>query len=282
MRKKKYAKWRADSLQPDNKEASVLAHVTPKYRKMIRRIAFDDIPPEKIPPDAVRMDENYADNNADVRILSWITDDGTLHCWTDADAIQMTDDSHTIFADLPLAEEIDLSRIDTSRMTQMKSMFMNDRNLRTVDLSGMDTSNVYDMSSMFDGCEMLESVNLSGIDASNVVDTRFMFRSCASLSEIDLSAFEKSKIINIRSMFDGCESLTSLDVSPLDTSRVKNFSRLFACTGLHSLDLSAMDMSSARVMSDMVAGCSYLRTINLPHGTVSNPVSTFNVQYSGA
>ena len=137
MIKRKYARWRTDSLQPENKEASVLAHVTPKYRKMIRRIAFDDIPPEEIPSDAVRMDENYADKNADVRILSWMTDDGTMHCWTDADTIQMTDDSRTIFADLPLAEEIDLSRIDTSQMTRMESMFMDDRSLRTVDLLGM-------------------------------------------------------------------------------------------------------------------------------------------------
>lgn len=55
--------------------------------KKVRRVICDDIPASEVPENAVRMDENHADPDADVRILAWLTDDGTLHYWTDADAI---------------------------------------------------------------------------------------------------------------------------------------------------------------------------------------------------
>ena len=65
--------------------------------------------------------------------------------------------------------------------------------LQSVDLSGLDTSKVTDMSSMFSGCSSLASLALSPLDTSNVTDMSYMF--CGlSLSSLDLSSLDTSNV----------------------------------------------------------------------------------------
>ena len=60
--------------------------------------------------------------------------------------------------------------------------------LHIVDLSGLDTSKLTDMSSMFEECENLDTLNLSGVNASNVTNMSRMF-------------FRLLHLKNIRDMF---------------------------------------------------------------------------------
>lgn len=73
--------------------------------------------------------------------------------------------------------------------------------IETIDLSGLDTSKVTNMSYMFGRCEKLTSLNLAYFDTSNVTDMKGMFSSCLKLTSLSLSNFDTSKVTDMRSMF---------------------------------------------------------------------------------
>lgn len=101
--------------------------------------------------------------------------------------------------------------------------------LHIVDLSGLDTSKLTDMSSMFEECENLDTLNLSGVNASNVTNMSRMFFRCNSLKSLDLSGLDTSHVTDMSYMFYniGCNSL---DLSSLDTSKVAKMRDMFSST----------------------------------------------------
>ncbi len=87
---------------------------------------------------------------------------------------------------------------DTSKVTNMNSMFDYCNNLTSLDLSGWDTSKVTDMSSMFYGCNNLNLLDLSGWDMSNVTDTTVMFDGCTALETIRMVGCSQTTIDKIK------------------------------------------------------------------------------------
>lgn len=63
---------------------------------------------------------------------------------------------------------INLSNLDTSKVTSMRSMFEGCTKLKELDLSNFNTSKVTDMSKMFYGLFSLEKLNISNFDFTNV------------------------------------------------------------------------------------------------------------------
>ncbi len=120
-----------------------------------------------------------------------------------------------------------LKGLDTSKVTNMESMFMDCLSLISLDLSSFYTSNVTRMRSMFYNCLSLTSVDLSSFNTSNVNNMIQMFASCSSLTSLDLSNFDTSNVTDMSSMFNGCSSLTSLDLSSFNTSKVTSISSMF-------------------------------------------------------
>lgn len=136
-----------------------------------------------------------------------------------------------LFIEFSSATTIDLSKANTSKVTDMSGMFLCCNNAESIDLSNFDTSNVKDMNDMFGGCRALKKINLSSFDTSNVRDMSSMFSGCQTLSSIDVSVFNTSKVIDMSWMFADCTSLLSLDLSGLDTSNVIDMSWMFGgCT----------------------------------------------------
>ena len=80
----------------------------------ILRIKQSNISAEEIPENAVRMDAEYSNPDAEHKIYAWLTDDGTMHYWTNADTTRLPDESRFLFSELSNVIEIDLSGIDTS------------------------------------------------------------------------------------------------------------------------------------------------------------------------
>ena len=166
---------------------------------------------------------------------------------------------------------LDLSKFDTSNVTNMGSMFRGCGSLKSLDLSKFDTSNVTNMRSMFSGCQSLTSLDLSNFDTSNVATSfyglygmHYMFSGCLSLKSLDLSNFDTSKITDMSSMFSDCQSLTSLDLSKFDTSNVTDMSSMFSdCLSLTSLDLSNFDTSNVKSMRAMFNFCDSLKTVKV-------------------
>ena len=73
-----------------------------------------------------------------------------------------------MFSDYESLTVLDLSYLDTSRVTNMRSMFFKSTSLTALDLSNFDTSVIGDMSHMFSGCESLTALDLSNFDTSAV------------------------------------------------------------------------------------------------------------------
>ena len=161
-----------------------------------------------------------------------------------------------MFSCLYNVTSIDLSGLDTSRVTDMGFMFSTCSNLTSLDLSGFDTSNVTDISGMFYGCASLTSVNLSSFDTSNVTDMSALFWHDISLTEIDLSSFETGKVVGMNHMFAGCQLVTTLDLSNFDTAQVKDTLAMFG-------------------------SCSALKTISVGDGWTTKNVTESTIMFSG-
>lgn len=95
------------------------------------------------------------------------------------------------------------------------SMFSNCKSLTSLDLSKFNTSNVTNMSSMFFYCSALTSLDLSGsFNTSNVTNMNSMFEGCNKLTSLDLSNFRNSyKLSSVNNMFKDCRALKFLDLS---------------------------------------------------------------------
>ena len=92
---------------------------------------------------------------------------------------------------------------------------------------GSNTSKVTNMNSMFVNCYSLTSLNLRRFNTSNVTSMEWMFMACSGLTSLDLSGWNTSNVTNMGYMFSGCTSLTSLDLSGWNTSKVTFSTRMF-------------------------------------------------------
>ena len=157
------------------------------------------------------------------------------------------------------------------RPTTTEGWFYNLSELTTIeDLQNLNTSKVTDMSSMFEGCWSLTSLNVSNFNTSAVTNMMDMFGDCSSLTSLNVSNFNTSAVTNMRDMFAGCTSLTELNVSNFNTSAVTNMSRMFfRCFGLTSLNLSNFNTSKVTDMGRMFERCSGLTSLNLSNFNTS-------------
>ena len=173
-------------------------------------------------------------------------------------------DMDSMFENCTSLTSLDLSSFDTSNVTDMRSMFYSCNSLTSLDLRNFNTSNVTLMNGMFVDCSGLESLDLSKFNTSNVTDMRSMFYSCNSLTSLDLSSFDTSNVTLMNGMFYYCSNLTSLDLSNFNTSNVIDMNYMFQnCSSLTSLDLSRWDTSKVTNMLSMFSGCNSLKTITM-------------------
>ena len=159
---------------------------------------------------------------------------------------------------------IDLSALDTSKVTNMISMFDGCSSLTSLDVSNFDTSSVTYMNGMFSVCSSLTSLDVSNFDTSNVIDMNTMFGNISSVKTLDLTNFNTSKVTDISSMFINCENLVRLDLSSFNTSNVTDMCGTFwNCKNLANIDLGSFDTSKVTNMSQMFNQCHNLKSVNL-------------------
>ena len=245
-------------------------------------------------------------SNSPKAIYMWF-DNGTIYYYTEATKIYLNEDSSYMFYNLAALETLDVSKFDTSNVTNMRYMFYRCSHLTSIDVSSFNTSNVTNMSGMF-GCCGITTLNLSNFDTRNVTnmfnmfywcsltsitfgsnwntskvtDMSCMFKNCESLISIDLSKFNTNSAINIEQMFIGCRSLTSLDLSTFDTSKVEDMDSMFrGCRSLTNLIFgSNWNTSNVTDMSGMFSGCRSLTTLDLSKFNTSK-VTKMDIMFSG-
>ena len=176
-------------------------------------------------------------------------------------------------------KNIDLRGLDTSRVTNMQSMFFNCQSLHSVDLSGLDTKHVTDINSMFADCWNLKSINFSGFDTHNVTNMIALFRACHYLKSIDLSGFDTSNVAYMNNMFRDCFKLEYLDLHHFDTRKVENMDGMFAdCKNLKGIKgLEQFDTSNVKQICRMFHGCRSLKNINVSSFDTSKVIFLSNM-----
>ena len=198
-------------------------------------------------------------NNVETQVNS--NDEGYFEVYRDSDEPITKFKTNTNKEKL---KTLDLSNLDTSRVTDMWTMFKGCSGLTSLDLSNWDTSKVTDMTGMFSGCSGLTSLDVSKWNTSQVTSMQSMFNSCNGLTSLDLSNWNTSKVGSMWAMFENCSSLTSLNLSNWDTSKVTDMKEMFNyCTSLTSLDLSNWDLSKVTNMQWIFHGCPLLKTIKI-------------------
>ena len=176
---------------------------------------------------------------------------------------------------------IDLSVMDTSKVTNMSNMFNQCKNLLSLDVSKFNTSNVVYMTSMFSKCSKLTSLDLSNFDTSKVNDMNSMFANCSSLTILNISKFNTSNVEKMAAMFSGCSKLTALDVSKFSTGNVQDmFCMFYNCSSLTSLNVSGFDTKKVVNMCTMFGGCSKLTSLDVSNFNTSN-VENMNSMFEG-
>ena len=97
-KEKTFATWRGNISRSIWQEES--AFCLASNPDSILRIKQSNISAEEIPENAVRMDAEYSNPDAEHKIYAWLTDDGTMHYWTNADMTRLTDRSRLLFSGL--------------------------------------------------------------------------------------------------------------------------------------------------------------------------------------
>lgn len=197
-------------------------------------------------------------------------------------------------------ENLNLSGLDTSSITDMSSMFANMPNLKSINLTGWNTSNVTNMKSMFQNDPKLTTIKgLENWDTSKVTDMSFMFASyighefgnmdaTGSLIKLDLTNWDTHNVTNMLCMFNGQSHLTSLgDLShrgnKWDTGKVTNMASMFY--GLSSLpdsefNLTNWDTSNVGDMSYMFTFMKLQKDLNFVNNWNTSKVTDMSYMFA--
>ena len=214
---------------------------------------------------------NVEDETSDYEIKLWLDPtDKTAYYYAEPEKVYLNTDSGRMFNSIYYEQEIknileiDLSNFDTSKVTNMSSMFGSMSKLTTLNLSSFNTSKVADMSNMFYGMSKLTNLNLSNFDTSKVTNMGYMFSSMSNLVTLDLSSFDTSKVTDMGFMFSSMSKLTTLNISNFDTSKVTYMRYMFNnMSNLTTLNLFHFDTSKVTNMGYMFSGMSNLVTLDL-------------------
>ena len=186
------------------------------------------------------------------------------------DTSRVTNMSH-MFNGMRNLTTLNLSNFNTSNVTNMGGMFFNMTNLTTLNLSNFDTSKVTNMGSMFYGISNLTTLNLSNFNTSQVTIMGGMFFNMTNLTTLNLSNFNTSKTTDMRSMFNGMTNLASLNISSFNTENVENMSGMFSLLRkIEHLDLSHFRTDKVTNMGSMFYQMTALKTINLSNFNTAN------------
>ena len=214
---------------------------------------------------------NIEDEDSDYEIKLWLDPtDKTAYYYAEMEKVYLNTDSSKMFYSeyggqkIKNILDLDLSSFDTSKVTNMHSMFEGMSNLTALDLSSFDTSQVTNMSRMFDSISNLTTFGLSNFNTSNVTDMSSMFAGMRNLTTLDLSNFDTSKVTDMSSMFYNIDDLTSLNLSNFNTSKVTDMQYMFSdMDNLTSLNLSNFDTSQVTDMQWMFRGVYSLTILDL-------------------
>ncbi|MBW9301134.1 BspA family leucine-rich repeat surface protein [Pediococcus acidilactici] len=171
-----------------------------------------------------------------------------------------------------LITSLDVSTWDTSNVTDLGSVFDEDKNLTNIHgIEDWDTSNVTDMGNLFTVTSLIK-LDLSRWDVHNVKDMENLFWGDSNLVSINVSNWTTSNVIDMKGVFSNTPELTNIiGIENWDTSNVTTMKQMFyGVTSLQSINLSRWNTHNVTDMSAMFFVMAKLKTLNLSNWDTSN------------
>ena len=228
------------------------------------------------------------DKQKDVYLYQDSADPTVYYYWSEAQTIYLPTSCDKLFYNQSSLTEIDLSELNSSKVTNMRSMFNNCSKLSSLNLSNFNTSNVgsddvinsnskkYEgsMYQMFLDCSSLTSLDLSSFDTSNAKTMEKMFEGCTQLHTINFGrSFELSNVTTMERMFYKCYALTNADFSTFGNAPLlENIKWMFIdCRSITTINLSNFTTSSKlNTMERVFKRCYALTSIDISNLNTSN------------
>lgn len=133
----------------------------------------------------------------------------------------------------------------TANETSMVGLFAYTPASSTLDLSNINTSKVTDMSRMFSDCKA-EIKNIDGWDISKLTNANYMFCNFTNNNKyLDLSVLDFSNVTKADCMFEGC-NVDNVDIRNLNLNLAKLSSLPFKSVKGTVLDLSNYDITGLK------------------------------------
>ena len=179
------------------------------------------------------------------------------------------DISYFSFMNCQNLDSIDLSKVNTSNITNMQKMFLGCIKLQKIKgLKKINTTKVNNMSHMFDSCYELKDIDsFSNFNTSNVTSMKLMFNGCTKLKEINgIDKFDTRNVISMYGMFQNCYEIEYLDLSNFDTSNTTHMKRMFyKCIKLQKISGIENLLNVIKIvnMDGMLYGCNKLKNYDL-------------------
>lgn len=190
-------------------------------------------------------------------------------------------DCSNMFTNFSNLEEVDLTTVDSSEVTDVSYMFCHCTNLKSVNMHNWNTAQITDFSYMFNRCHALETLEIGTLDVQNATKMQYMFSECKKLRGIDVSGWKTSKVTDMSYLFNGCTNWMTLDLSQWDTVSVQNMRSMFSgCTSLTMLNLAGLETAAVTDMANMFSGCNTLTEIDVGDFDTST-VTNMNSMFSG-
>ena len=187
-----------------------------------------------------------------------------------------------LFSYTPASTTLDLSKINTSKVTDMSYMFSNCK-APYLDLSGFDVSNVTSMERMFNYCT--SEINIDGWDTSKLTNANYMFYYFTNGGKyLDLSALDFSNVTKVTNMFYEC-NVDNIDIRNINIDLTKLDWSAYSGPGLFdhvkgtTLDLSNWILDSS--MTNLKYLCEWCNCteINLTNWKTTNVINMQNMFY---
>lgn len=186
----------------------------------------------------------------------------------------------SMFGNCQNLKEINVSKFDTKCVTNMSSIFSNCKKVMLLDMSSWNTQKVKSMDSMFNGCNSINNLDISMFNTQNVTNMSHMFAYCNNLLELKSPVWNTANVLYSNWMFWGCSKLNSIDLSNFDTSNIKNMYGMFTyCGSLSALDVSSWDTSNVTDMTSLFFGCNKINDLDVSSWNVSNVKKMENMFY---
>ena len=216
-----------------------------------------------------------------------------------------------MFTDDSALESMDLSKWDTSNVTDMTGLFKNAKNLQTVIMS-MDLSKVQHFNSMFENATGLNTIDFQNTKFADKATTAWMFSvrihprlniqlsgaknipkdvfdtfknaaKTQKVDKIDLSNASLSSEVTGSGLLSGLSDVKQIDVTNFDISHVTDMTNMFSGdTNLTKIKgLSTWNVGNVTSMKSMFDGDNNLQTIDgIGEWDVSNATDMTNM-FSG-